>query len=56
MSMLVVRQRAALIKKKQMEETLEKCRTRKRMSRAEKAIVLSRLTKEVKLIPVCQKI
>lgn len=53
MTMLVVRRNAAFARKKQMEETLEKCRTRKRMSRAEKAIVLSRLTKEVKLIPVC---
>lgn len=55
MSMSVVRQKAAYIKRMQIEKIINNCKIRKRMSRVDKAIALSNLVKEVKLIPVLSK-
>ena len=41
MPMSVVRQRASFIKRTTIQNTLERCKSRKRMSRVEKAIALS---------------
>lgn len=47
MPMSVVRQRAAFIERTNMQNTLNICKTRKRMSRVDKALALSSIEKHL---------